>query len=192
MADHRRSLWGHHGKRSGGALTKKWSDALVERSVSSWLLDPEPSDTDDDRVALSELRNLVNRELNTVGDVKGLTSDIRKWGKGRALSERLKQVFDTIIFEELEQILDDIDWASSARGKFIVFVNDYVQELYRKSEFRSDPMFADVYVGAHSMRNEIVVTGAVASEGMLNKVRSIMRDNDPGIPVSYQVTLKKC
>src|SRR5262245_908472 len=117
LADHRRSLWGHHGTRSGGAVTKKWSDALVERSVSSWLLDPEPSDTDDDRVALSELRNLINRELNTVGDVKGLTSDIRKWGKGRALSERLKQVFDAIIFEELEQILDDIDWASSARRK---------------------------------------------------------------------------
>ena len=172
-------------------MRKKWSDALVQRSVSSWLFDPKPSDTDEDRVALSELRNLVNRELNTVSDVKGLTSDLKIWGKARALSERLKQVFDAVVFEELKQISDDIGWAGNARGKFIVFANDYVQELYRKSEFRSDPKFAEVYVCAHSKRNEIVVTGAVASQGILNKVRSIMRANDPGIPVSYQVTVKK-
>ena len=110
---------------------------------------------------------------------------------GRAPSERVKQVFDIIILGEIKQVMDDIGWASNRRGKFIVFANDYVEKLYRKSAFRSDSKFAEVYVRAHSKRNEIVVAGAVASEGILKKVRAIVRDNDPGIPVTYQVTVKK-
>jgi len=166
---------------------RRWSEALVKETVSQSLLDADAEDSDQDLAALSDLRSLVSRKLGTKSAVNRLRSDLEDWKKNRALSARLEEVFSDIT-EELEEISDDIRWARTRRGRFVLFANDYGQHIYGK--IRPNPKFADVYLLADAKQEELVVSGSVAEEATLQELRSIIQEHDPGVPVNYQVTVR--
>jgi hypothetical protein len=67
---------------------------------------------------------------------------------------------------ELKEIADDVRFADSPRGRFVLFCNDYSQELYKI--IRSQAKFVDAYIGAHLDREAVVVQGHVPDEAALH------------------------
>ena len=163
----------------------KYSEWLIKKSVDDFLFDPKSSDAAEDLVQLAELRNLCSRELTSLQSLRQLKAELKDFAKARSVSERVRDVIDEVR-EELGEILDDLRFARSSRGRFVLFCNDYVRELYKI--IRAQSQFADAYVGAHLDREAVVVAGQVPDETALHELRAIIVAHPPGVEVIWSVT----
>jgi hypothetical protein len=163
----------------------KWSEWLIKRSVDDCLFDPQPSDTAEDVALLAELRRLCCRELASLESVRQLKVELRGFSNSRSFSERVRDVLEDVS-GELKEIADDVRFAGSPRGRFVLFCNDYGQELYKI--IRSQAKFLDAYIGAHVDREAVVVQGHVPDEAALHELRAIINAHPPGVEVIWRVT----
>jgi hypothetical protein len=163
----------------------KWSECLIKRRVDEFLFDPEPSDTVDGLAQLAELRGLCGEELTSPQSCAGLRAALKDFTAARRPSKRVRAVLAEVR-EALREISSDLRFAASARGRFVLFCNDYVQELYKTVRVRAD--FADVSAGAHISREALVVSGHVRDEGVLGELRAILDAQPPGVEVIWRVT----
>jgi hypothetical protein len=163
----------------------KWSEWLIKRSVDDFLFDPQPSDTAEDMALLAELRRLCCRELTSLESVRQLRAELKGFSNSHSFSERMRDVLDDVR-GELKEIADDVRFAGSPRGRFVLFCNDYVQDVHKI--IRSQPKFADAYIGAHVDREAVVVAGHVADEAALHELRAIINTHPPGVEVIWRVT----
>jgi hypothetical protein len=104
------------------------------------------------------------------------------------LSEKAREVVD-VLQEELAEIASDLRFARSRRGKYVLFIQNYVQKLYET--LRKDSRFDDVLIGAHSEREVVFVTGQVRGEANLRTLKSILLDSACGLPVEYLVKVNE-
>jgi hypothetical protein len=71
----------------------KASELLIQRSINGELFDPAPSDTDEDRALLGELRRLCCRELTTSDAVKQMSIELKELTRARTVSRILQWTF---------------------------------------------------------------------------------------------------
>ncbi|HEU4678611.1 MAG TPA: hypothetical protein VFS35_03755, partial [Terrimicrobiaceae bacterium] len=92
------------------------------------------------------------------------------------------------VLKELDEIAADLKFAKSRRGKFVLFANDYAQEVYKK--LRADADFNDLYIASHPEREELVLTGSATSFDVLIASLSLISKYPSGVPLRVDVTIK--
>jgi hypothetical protein len=163
----------------------KRSESLVKKEISSFQFDPEPSDTTEDKALLKKLRKLCSVELTSAKSVKQLKVELKKFAKVQAASVRMNNLVEDIL-GELDEIGDDIKFAGSPKGRFILFFNDWAQPLHKK--IRSQKKFNNAYLVADPKNKTIVVTGSVPSEKARRELEALVKAHPPGVKVVWRVT----
>jgi hypothetical protein len=166
----------------------KWSEWLLDCSLDDFLFGPEPDDTAHDLALLGELRSLCSRNLASLKSVRELKAELKSFARSRSVPGRVRGVLDGIE-ERLAEIADDLRFARSPQGRFILFVNDWAQQLYRI--IRPQPRFADAFIGAHRDGAAVVVYGRVPTERALRDLRSLIEAHPPGVEVIWQVAVRR-
>jgi hypothetical protein len=164
----------------------KPSDFLIQRSISADLFDPQPSDSDEDRAVLEQLRRLCGGDLTTLDSIKELRAEIKQLTRARAMSDRVSAVLEDV-GEELAEILDDLRFAKSRKGRFVLYFQDWSARVH--TVIRSQPRFCDAYVMANSDREAVVISGSVPDEDALRDLRSIIDAHPPRVQVIWEVTV---
>jgi hypothetical protein len=164
----------------------RWSEWLVKRSFDESLFDSEPSDTAADKALLAKLRVLCTQQLTTADSIRQLRAELKEITKASTVSDRMSIVLQDVR-EELREILEDLRFARSWRGRFVLFCIDWAQEVYRT--VRLQPRFDDAYVGAHVDREAVVVAGRVPDDAALCDLHAIIDAHPPGVEVIWKVTV---
>ncbi|MFC1706717.1 hypothetical protein ACFL59_07840 [Planctomycetota bacterium] len=163
----------------------KWSELLVRERISPTHFESEEDWTAEDRKGVKDLEFVCGGVIRTKEKVKKVQDKVKKIRKGGTTT--VKAIAD-LVLEELQEIKDDLKFAKSRRGKFVMFANDYAQTLY--GTLRKDDSLAGVMVASHPEREEIVVTGSLGFSADLAKVAHMIEEQPPGVPVRYDVLVK--
>ena len=138
-----------------------------------------------DRV--DDLRLYCSADLSKLKNIKEVRDAIRKAKRAKPRSDIIESVADAIL-EDLDEIEDDLKFAESRRGKFVLFVNDWVQILYK--DLRKSENSNDIVVGPHVDSELILVHGEVKESSHLRQIIKLISALPPGIPVQYRVVVE--
>jgi hypothetical protein len=163
----------------------KWSEALTKTKIDQALFDDFEL-TPTEKPFFVELRNLCSTPIDSLNRVTEIKTAIKELLAGRKLSTNARELV-SVLKEELAEIASDLRFAKSRRGRYVLFVQDYVQLLYRT--LRQDSRFAEVYVGGHVEREIVMVGGEVRNKADLETLKSIISAHPSGLPVEYKVTV---
>jgi hypothetical protein len=164
----------------------KYSERLVKNRIDPLLFEAKPEHSPGDRKEIADLQFYCEGVFNTserVSKVRKKIEDIKTASPSLALAG----VADEVL-EELDEIADDLGFATSRRGKFVMFANDYAQEVYK--EMRATADFNDLYIGSHPEREELVLTGTARSFDVLSASLSLVSKYPSGVPFLIDVTVK--
>jgi hypothetical protein len=160
----------------------KWSEALTKTTINEFIFDGK-FDSAEESFVLG-LRALCMGAVDTGDRVKEIRAAIKELPPTGKLSAGAREVVRNLK-AELADIVSDLRFAKSRRGKYVLFVQDYVQLLY--GEMRKDARFDDVFIGGHTEREIVAVTGRVRSDSDLQALKNILHGSPSGLPVEYWV-----
>lgn len=160
----------------------QWSESLTKISITDDVFDASlgPEET----ALLAPLRELCRGRVDTADRVKEIKAALKTLPMGAKLPKAACEAVASLK-EELAEIAKDLRFAKSRRGKYVLFMQDYVQRLYRT--LRQHPRFADVYVGGHTEREIILVHGKVQSPADLEDLKAMLASEPSGLPEEYLV-----
>jgi hypothetical protein len=164
----------------------KYSEQIVKNRINPFLFETTPEHSPGDRKEIADLRFYCEGVFNTSERVSKIRKKIEDI-KTASLSSAVVSVADKIL-EELDEIADDLGFATSRRGKFVLFANDYGQEVYQ--ELRATADFNDLYIASHPDREELVLTGTAKSFDVLGAALSLVSKYPSGVPFHVDVTIK--
>jgi len=133
---------------------------------------------------IEELREPCERGLATQQSIREVKAQLKSFAKSRYILLVDRDGLE----QELEEISDDLRFARSPEGRFMLFVDDWSREVYRT--VRKQPRFNDALVGRHRDREAIVVGGSVPSERALRDLRAIIDAHPPGVELVWKVNVR--
>lgn len=163
----------------------KYSEQLVKNRINPFLFEATPEHSPGDRKEIADLQFYCEGAFNTserISKVRKKIEDI----KTASLSAVVVGVADEVL-EELDEIADDLGFATSRRGKFVLFANDYGQEVYK--ELRAIADFNDLCIASHPDREELVLNGTVKSFDVLSTSLSLISKYPSGVPFRVDVII---
>lgn len=167
----------------------KWSESLIKERVSADLFEEIPSDDEawsrEEKQRIRDLAFVCEGVFRSNERVKSAVAAIKKIRKGAAPAVR--EVADAVL-EELKEIRDDLKFAKSRRGQFVLFANDYAQEVYKT--MRKDEALAEVMIGSHAEHEQLVIAGSVNDAEDIAKVARLLAKHPSGVPVQFHVVLR--
>lgn len=160
-------------------MTEAWSEQLIKKGISEFLIDELDEHLPENK--LESAKKLLSRKINTETDLKELIDAIE------SLSDDLPEDYVDYLMEECDEMEDDIEWAASAKGKEILSINDWAQEFH--DEFRTLSEFDDVFIGGHTEKSVIFVSGKVKLETELHKLKEYVVSKNPPLEILMQVSV---
>lgn len=167
-------------------MTPRWSESLVKNRIDEALFTPPDGCSAEDRRRIDELRFFcqgVFQDAERLGKVRERVA--RAAARGGP-SEAVQEVVEAIE-AELDEIAEDLRFQASRHGRFVLFVNDWVQSWHE--ELRREARFAAVLPGAHADREVVLVAGEVARAEDLADLARLVGRHAPGVPVEFRVTV---
>jgi hypothetical protein len=162
----------------------KWSEAIVKSEISRWIFDPREGLSEAERVRITGLRDVCTGPITSkerIAAIRAAARDLRAQGR---LSRAEREIFEAVM-AELKEIAEDIRFRSSKRGRFVLEMNDRIQQVY--GVIRQDSRFADVMIGIHPSREELIAHGRVDRPEDLDELRSIIAAANLPLLLQYQV-----
>ncbi len=166
---------------------EKWSESLVQRKVGDEVFETNEDVTQIDQTQLDDMQFLCEGVFTDKERLKKVRGKIKKTYCGKGNSSLVRNVAESVL-EQLAEIKDDLKFAKSRRGKFILFVNDWAQQAY--VGLRQDTRFDDIMIGSHLEEERIVVTGETSDPATLVETIQMIATNEPGVPVEYRITVQ--
>jgi len=164
----------------------KWSEQLVKNRIDPSLFEATPEQSQGDRKAIADLKFYCEGVFNTSEKVLRVRKKIEEV-KTASRAPAVLNVADEVL-EELDEIADDFKFAKSRRGKFVLFANNYTQEVYKKLRANAD--FNDLYIASHPDREELVLTGSAKRFDVLIASLSLISQYPSGVPFRVDVNIK--
>lgn len=161
-------------------MSETWSEQLVKKGISEFLIEELDEHLFDENKIVAT-KKLLSRTVLTENDLKELQEAIE------SLADDLPEDYIDYLLEECDEMEDDIEWASSDKGKEILAINDWIQKFY--DEFRAKPEFNEVLIGSHTEKSVVVVTGEVKLEIELYNLKEYVSSKEPPLEVLYQVNV---
>ena len=165
---------------------EKWSESLSKNKIDETIFEVDGEISAADRNRIENLQFHCEGVFRDRDRIKKVRSLVRRKAKEKPHSLAVKAVADGIL-EELDEIESDLKFASSRRGKFVLFANDWAQEIY--ATLRKNKRLASIAMGPHSEQERIVVHGTLKAAGDLLEVVRLLDKNQPGVPIEYRVTV---
>lgn len=166
----------------------KWSESLIKERISQELFQEPPGQgtwSREEKQRVQDIAFLCEGVFRSDERVKKALAAIKKLRKDAPGAAR--DVADHVL-EELKEIRNDLKFAKSRRGKFILFANDYAQEVYKT--LRKDDALAGVMIGSHPEHEQLTVAGSVEDAADIAKVAQLLAEHPPGVPVQFHVLLQ--
>jgi len=122
---------------------EKWSASLVKNRI-----DPHLFEASSPQLAerLKDLKFYCEGVFETPERIAKVKKILQKKAREKPVTPEWKDAVRAIL-GELQEIQDDLKFAKSNRGKFILFFNDWAQDLY--VPLRKDPAFTGITAGAN-------------------------------------------
>lgn len=165
----------------------RWSEFLVKTRIDDSVFELSESVDALERQRIEKMRFWCEGVFTDKERVKKVRDKVKRAKMQKPRADVVEDVADAIL-EELDQITEDLKFAKSRRGKFILFVNDWTQELYKT--FRKDSRFDDLIVGVHGDHERIVVTGRVHDARALVAAVQVIAEHDAAAQLEYRVMME--
>jgi len=156
-----------------------WSNLLCKSSISSFIIDDIIEECENKIPAglIQSLQTIVkNKE-----DFKLLKTSVAELKP--SISEGLYEV----IKEELREIKEDTQWVKTKRGQYVSKLNDWLQPFH--SEFNAIKEFEKVYIGGHTEKIVVFVTGKVRTEESYERLVNYVSSKNPPFKMFVQVEI---
>lgn len=157
---------------------QKWSSLLCKVSISKDIVEE------------------VERECKESSSslIESISKDVKDKGEWKQLAQAIKQL-ETIaptelfnmILQELEEIKEDLSWIGTKKGKYIAAINDWQQNFY--SEFRSKKEFENIFIGGHSQRMVVFLTGILNTTKEYERLLDYVKSKNPPFKLLSQVQI---
>ena len=164
-----------------------WSELLTKTSISPDIFDDLDELGAAERARIEALRDLCAGVIDSKEKLKQLREAITALRKQRRVSADERDFFDNVK-DELSEIADDIRFASTKRGQFVLGGQDWWQKLH--PQIRSDKRFDHVICGMHTDRFTYLVTGKLANADALAELKQMIEAHEPPVPVEYRVEVR--
>ena len=157
----------------------KWSDNLIRIKFSDHLVEEAISDST--KTVPMKIKEALRISCETPKDANALR---------KALKSIQLIVPDDIyesLHEELDEIIGDISWSKSERGKYVIEINEWVQNFY--TTLRSDHRFDDILIGGHAKMHVLYIAGGISSHENLNELMMLVNNNQPPYKIHTNVRI---
>lgn len=163
----------------------KWSEELLKTKVDRALFEPDPDHTAEERRQIDDLAFFSDGVYRDRERIQKVRTRVKKVLADRKASPTVTAVAQAVA-EELDEIQQDLKFAASRRGRFVLFANDWSQSWHG---LRQEPRVRDIVVGANPEREALVVGGAVATATDLVDLVQLVDRHPAGVPIEFRVTL---
>lgn len=170
-----------------GKPESRWSEHLIKRKIDENIFDIDDDLNPEEADRIDDLRLYCDADLSNLKNIKEVRNEVRKTKKAKPRSDIVGFVADAIL-EDLDEIESDLKFAEGRRGKFVLFVNDWGQKLYK--DLRQSEDFNDIVVGTHVDSELILVHGEVKDASHLSQIIKLISASPPGVPVQYRVIVE--
>ena len=169
------------------SIPMKWSESIVKTRVDASIFEETEKLSHDDRAVLNDLSFWCEGVFQSEERIEKVRKKVlRARDLTEASAAAIREIADQVL-EELREIEEDLKFAQSRRGRFILFANDYGQELY--GDLRKVAALDEVMVGSHPEREELVVSGRVEAAEHLSQLASLIAEHPPGVPIRFELVL---
>lgn len=165
---------------------QKWSKALTKNRVDSEIFEDVSEATPTELARIKDLKFYCEGVFETSERIKKVREIIKKKAKERPTST-IVTITANAILDELKEIETDLKFAKSRRGKFVLFANDWAQQVY--SRLRKDARFKDLALGPSSEKETLIVYGSISDATALIDAIRILEMYDAGVSIEFRITL---
>lgn len=165
----------------------KWSELLNKTSISPDIFEDLEELDAEDRARIEALRDLCAGVIDSKEKVKQLREAIAALRKQRRVTPGERGYFADVK-EELAEIAEDIRFASTKRGQFVLSGQDWWQHLH--PQIRADERFDDIVCGMHADKYVYLVIGKVRGASALAELQQLIDAHEPPVPVEYRVEVR--
>ena len=158
---------------------KKWSNSLCRTSVSKHLVEDVKEECG--TIIPPSSYGAISNEIKTKSDFKALEKTVKY------LKEYISEGLYAAILEEQKEIKSDLKWIGTKRGQYVATINDWVQLFY--SEFRAQKEFDDVFIGGHTERMVVFITGKIQGEDAFEQLMNFVNAQNPPYKLFLQIEL---
>ena len=166
----------------------KWSEALTKTDIDSGLFEDYEL-SPNEKPLFADLQELCREPVDQMDRVKAIRTAVKSIASDKTLSRNGKELLSAIK-EELAEIASDLRFAKSRRGRFVLFVQDHMQALYRT--LHADTRFNDIYVGPHVEREVVMVAGTVQSQKDFASLKDMIAAHPSELATEYKITIREC
>jgi hypothetical protein len=150
-------------------MKEKWSSFLSKEKLSEFLVDD----------AINEAQGRISPDTINI-----LRMNIEEKKQTTVLKKAIKSLKKIVqketceaLIEEPDEISNDFSWKKTKRGQYVSNIQDWAQSFHY--EFREMKEFEDVYIGGHSEREVVFVTGKLKSKEVFNKLLGFIESKEP-------------
>lgn len=154
-------------------------EQMLKDSISDFLIEELEEHLSGEK--LESAKNMLSNTIESEDDIKKLKESLE------SLSGDLPEDFIDYLWEEVDEIEDDIEWAASDKGKEIISINRWTEQFY--DEFRAMDEFEEVMIGGHTGESAILVAGEVKAESDIKKLKDYIVSKNPPLEVIWKVKL---
>lgn len=156
-------------------------EQMLKDSISDFLVDELEDHLSGEK--LESAKQMLSKKIVTEDDIDELKESLE------SLSDELPEDFIDYLWEEVDEIEDDVEWAASDKGKEIISINRWSDQFY--DEFRSMDEFNEVMIGGHTEQSTILVAGEVNQESDIQKLKDYVASKNPPLEVMWKVKVIK-
>jgi hypothetical protein len=160
----------------------KWSAALVKTRISDEAFTSQMPLSPEHKQAINDIKFICGGVFESKERIEKISKKLRgiKKGSVEPISTVVKNVLD-----ELAEIASDLAFAESRHGKFILFANDWSQELYKTIRIKN--CFANILSCSHPEKEILVLQGTVSTLVELTELIEVIKSMQPGVPIEFRV-----
>ena len=162
-------------------MSESQLEQMLKDCISDFLIDELEDHLSGDK--LESAKKMLSKRIVTGDDIDDLKESLE------SLADDLPEDFIDYLWEEVDEIEDDIEWAASDKGKEIISINRWAEQFY--DEFRAMGEFDDVMIGGHTGESSILVAGEVKQESDIQNLKNYVTSKNPPIKVTWKVTVAK-
>jgi hypothetical protein len=164
----------------------RWSESLLKSRVDIDGIDIPSNLNADESYRVKDLLFHADGVCDTSDQVKKRRERLKKSLAEGPKSAAVREVA-AAIEAELTEIEQDLAFAQSRRGKFILFMNDWSQSFHVQR--KADRGLDGVALGAHPDQERVIAHGSVATHDALTRLVQLLTAHPPGVPIEYRIVV---
>ncbi|GAA4821074.1 hypothetical protein [Algivirga pacifica] len=141
---------------------------IIKNTISNYIIDEVKEINLSEK---SELISIICQDFINSRQVKKAINKIKK------NEFYLESELQCDIIEELEEVLEDLQWKESKKGLYVLTINKWLDSF--RDEFNTIDKYQSVYLGGHSSINCIYVTGKLPDKDRGELVQYLKVKNPP-------------